>query len=175
MSTMPRPAAAAAAPILDSLTGIPSDQLFWHLLSNAVLRAERQAHNLALLAIYVRGLSELNAAHGRDAGDAALRVVAARLAGRLRRSDSIARLAGTKFAVLAEALTEDADVQLLAEALIETLAEPIPTVDGDIRLAVSIGIALYPRTADKPSALLAAAITAMDDAVAAGENTYRLA
>jgi diguanylate cyclase (GGDEF)-like protein len=175
MSTMPRPAAPAAAPILDELTGIPSDQLFWHLMSKAVMRAERQAHNLALLAIYVQGLSALNAAHGHDAGDAALRVVAARLAARLRKSDSIARLAGTKFAVLLEAMTEDADVQLVAESLIETLAEPIPTVAGDIQLGVSIGIALYPRTANTPEALLSAAITAMDEAVAAGESAYRLA
>ena len=175
MNTIPRPAPPAAVPIIDRLTGIPSDELFWHLLSNAVLRAERQAHNLALLAIYVQGLSTLNEVHGQDAGDAALRVVASRLSARLRRSDSVARLGGTKFVALAEAMNEDADVQIVAEALIETLSEPIPTVAGDIRLAVAIGIALYPRTADTAESLLGAAIRAMDEAVAAGENTYRLA
>ena len=176
MSHLPRPAAAPAEPpILDALTGIASEHLFWHLLSKAVLRAERQSYNLALLAIYVQGLSALNEAHGVEAGDAALRVVASRLAGRLRKSDSIARLGGTKFAVLVEAMTEDADVQLVAESLIETLAEPIATAAGDIQLAVSIGIALYPRTAATADALLAAAVTAMDEAVAAGPNSYRLA
>jgi GGDEF domain-containing protein len=77
--------------------------------------------------------------------------------------------------VLVEAMTEDADVQLVAESLIETLAEPIATAAGDIQLAVSIGLALYPRTATTADALLAAAVTAMDEAVAAGPNTYRLA
>jgi diguanylate cyclase (GGDEF)-like protein len=176
MTDLPRPAAAdAAPPILDALTGIASEHLFWHLLSKAVLRAERQAYNLALLAIYVQGLAALNEAHGVEAGDAALRVVAARLAQRLRKSDSIARLGGTKFAVLVEAMTEDADVQLVAESIKETLAEPIATAAGDIQLAVAIGIALYPRTAATADTLLAAAVTAMDEAVAAGPNSYRLA
>jgi diguanylate cyclase (GGDEF)-like protein len=175
MSHLPRPTAPAATPILDELTGIASDHLFWHLLSKAVLRAERQSYNLALLAIYVQGLTALNEAHGHEAGDAALRVVAARLAARLRKSDSIARLGGTKFAVLVEAMTEDADVQLVAESLIETLAEPIPTAAGDIQLAVSIGIALYPRTAATAETLLSEAVTAMDEAVGLGDNTYRLA
>lgn len=175
MSHLPRPKAPAATPILDELTGIASDHLFWHLLSKAVLRAERQAYNLALLAIYVHGLTALNEAHGHEAGDAALRVVAARLAARLRKSDSIARLGGTKFAVLVEAMTEDADVQLVAESLIETLAEPIPTAAGDIQLAVSIGIALYPRTDATAGGLLRAAVTAMDEAVGVGGGSYRLA
>lgn len=176
MTNLPRPKKAqAATPNLDPLTGIASDELFWHLLSKAVQRAERQAHNLALLAIYVQGLTALNDAHGHEAGDAALRVVASRLSGRLRKSDSIARLGGTKFAVLVEAMTEDADVQLVAQSLIETLAEPIQTAAGDIQLAVSIGIALYPRTADLPETLLSAAVTAMDEAVRVGPNSYRLA
>jgi diguanylate cyclase (GGDEF)-like protein len=175
MNQMSRSKAPAATPVLDPLTGIASDELFWHLLSKAVQRAERQAHNLALLAIYVQGLTALNDAHGRDAGDAALRVVAARLSTRLRKSDSIARLGGTKFAVLVESMTEDADVQLVAQSLIETLAEPIETAAGDIQLAVSIGIALYPRTADTPEALLKAAVTAMDEAVGMRENAVRLA
>ena len=175
MSHLPRPAARPLAPIVDDLTGVASDHLFWHLLSKAVQRAERHASNLALLAIYVQGLSALNEKHGVDAGDAALRVVASRLSSRLRKSDSVARLGGPKFAVLVEAMTEDADVQLVAESLIATLGEPIPTVDGDVRIGVSIGIALYPRTAGTPDALLSAAVTAMDEAVAIGPNAYRLA
>ena len=175
MTDLPRRPAPTAAPVLDPLTGIASDELFWHLLSKAVQRAERQAHNLALLAIYVQGLTALNEAHGHEAGDAALRLVASRLGRRLRKSDSIARLGGTKFAVLLESMTEDADVQLVAQSLIETLAEPIETAAGDIKLAVAIGIALFPRTADTAEALLAAAVTAMDEAVAQGRNTYRLA
>ena len=80
MTNLPRPKAPAAAPVLDVLTGIASDELFWHLLSKAVQRAQRQAHNLALLAIYVQGLTALNEAHGHEVGDAALRVVASRRA-----------------------------------------------------------------------------------------------
>ena len=69
--------------------------------------ADRQGCDVQVLFVDVRALSDLNERLGHEAGDAALQAVARALRVTFRRSDVVARIGGSLFAVLALDLSED--------------------------------------------------------------------
>jgi diguanylate cyclase (GGDEF)-like protein/PAS domain S-box-containing protein len=84
----------------DELTGLRSRGLFLNDLHLQVARCRRYGEVAGLMVIDVEGMHTVNAVHGRDAGDLALKAVARALARRLRQTDLVARVGGDEFAVL---------------------------------------------------------------------------
>jgi diguanylate cyclase (GGDEF)-like protein len=83
----------------DVLTGLGNRRAYDERLAREVARSGRHGHALAVVLLDVDGLAEVDAAGGREAGDAALRAVAEVLRG-LRRSDECFRIGDDQFAVL---------------------------------------------------------------------------
>jgi len=83
----------------------------------------------------------INDSLGHDAGDCLLQAVAQRIVKTTRSSDTVARLGGDEFAVLLEGIAAIADVNRLADALIETLGLPFALDGVEVRVAASIGVA----------------------------------
>lgn len=158
--------------LFDPTTGLATQNLFWHLLTNAVARAERNKANLSLLCIYVGGIAEINDTHGMAAGDKALAEVARRLQQTVRASDSVARASGTKFTLLLDGLTEEADVQIALERITDAVGAPLKIAEKNMPLALTVGISLFPRSADSAAALMRNAVTAMDYAHDLGIGGY---
>jgi diguanylate cyclase (GGDEF)-like protein len=160
------PRRGAAAPPLralqDPLTGLPSHDGFRERLEAALSLGRRRGWRTAVLVLNLRRFRELNEAHGRGAGDLALRLVAARLRGALRREDVVARLAGDRFAVAQTALDHPAGALRLAERLSAVLAEPLPLERGAASVAADIGIAIGPSDGEEAGEL----ITRAEDALA---------
>ena len=91
------------------------------------------------------GFKNVNDTLGHGVGDMLLQAVAARIDGILRESDTVGRLGGDEFIVLTEGLSLAAGPELVAERLLDVLAEPFH-LDGDheapISISASIGIAV---------------------------------
>jgi diguanylate cyclase (GGDEF)-like protein len=91
----------------------------------------------------------------------------------VRESDTAARLAGDEFVVLLDGAELDAAPELVAERLLEVLAEPYdlgPTAGQPVSLTASIGVALsWQGTAEE---LLRDADVAMYVAKSSGRNRY---
>ncbi len=161
---LPRRRAAGLAPdaLRDPLTGLPSHDGFRERLEETLALGRRRGWRTAVLVLNLRRFRELNEAHGRGAGDLALRLVAARLRGALRREDVVARLAGDRFAVAQTALDHPSGALLLAERLSAVLAEPLPLEKGAASVNADIGIAIGPSDGEEAGEL----ITRAEDALA---------
>ena len=155
----------SALSLIDDVTGLASETLFWHLLEHSFQRAKRNKDQIAVFATYLSGIGTINDSLGWAAGDDALRTCALRLRGTLRASDLIARLHGAKFAVLIEAVNDIAELNTVARKIEETV-EPSFEVDGQpVHLNPISGVAVYPMAAESPIALVRQAVDSMDAAI----------
>ncbi|HWJ94890.1 MAG TPA: diguanylate cyclase [Telluria sp.] len=157
----------------DPLTGLANRNLMQEILDLQLNVARRSERPLAFLYIDLDGFKQVNDRLGHQAGDEVLRAAAARMRTLLRASDCAARLGGDEFAVIL--IDTDAHgAQKLAERMLDELAKPIVTGLGEAQVSGSIGIALYPYSAQDTSDLIFRADEAMYQAKAAGKNRYAL-
>ena len=91
----------------DELTGVTNRRGLAVAGADLLDAADQQGCDVQVLFVDVRALSDLNERLGHEAGDAALQAVARALRVTFRRSDVVARIGGTLFAVLALDLSED--------------------------------------------------------------------
>jgi predicted signal transduction protein with EAL and GGDEF domain len=102
-----------------------------------------------------------------------LRLVAQRLQGCLRASDTVARFGGDEFAVVSADVGHVNDVAQVAQHIVDGFKEPFDIHEQQLFVMISMGITLYPFDDDGIEALLRNADSAMYAAKAAGRNCYR--
>ncbi len=151
----------------DPLTRLPNRALVTDRLRQALVSAERRRQSLAVLFIDLNRFKEVNDTLGHDVGDEVLAAVSQRFAEVVRRDDSLGRLGGDEFIVIADGAGEP-EASLCAERLLESLAEPIVVQDQPFALGASIGVALYPGDGRLPEELMKHADIAMYRAKSAG-------
>lgn len=156
----------------DSLTGLPNRNLFNDRLARAILAAERRSGGFALLYIDLDRFKAVNDSLGHEAGDQLLREAAARMARTLRRSDTLARLAGDEFAAILEGVRGQPDAGATAEKILAACGEGYRLKERLIHVTVSVGIGLYPQDGRDAESLLEHADLAMYQAKAQGRNSY---
>jgi EAL domain-containing protein (putative c-di-GMP-specific phosphodiesterase class I) len=91
----------------------------------------------------------------------------------VRTGDTVARISGDEFAVVAADLTRPDDAALVAQKILERLAEPVTLGGEQSFVTASIGIASFPNDGDCVDALLGAADAAMYRAKQSGRNGYQ--
>lgn len=156
----------------DSLTGLPNRNLFEDRLVRAILAAERRSGAFALLYIDLDRFKTVNDALGHDAGDQLLRETAARMARTLRRSDTLARLAGDEFVVILEDVHGQLDAGAVTEKILAACSEDFRLKGRLVHVTASVGISLYPRDGRDAESLVDHADRAMYQAKAQGRNSY---
>ena len=151
----------------DPLTRLPNRALVTDRLRQALVSAERRRQPLAVLFIDLNRFKEVNDTLGHDIGDGVLAAVARRFATVVRPDDTLGRLGGDEFIVIADGASEP-EATLCAERLMEALAEPIVVQDQPFALGASVGIAMYPGDGQAPEELMKHADIAMYRAKSAG-------
>ncbi len=158
----------------DALTGLPNRALFNDRLAQAIAHARRRKEGLAVLFLDLDRFKEINDTLGHHAGDELLRLVAQRLVGCVRDTDTVARLGGDEFTLVLEEIKHAEDAEAVAREILAALAEPA-TLEGEtVRTSASIGISLYPEHGKQHEVLLRHADAAMYAAKQAGRGTCRL-
>ncbi|HVM30095.1 MAG TPA: GGDEF domain-containing protein [Candidatus Limnocylindrales bacterium] len=142
----------------DVLTGIANRATFERMLELELARAVRQQTEVSLVLFDVDGMTELNQREGQLAGDDVLRHVAALLAEQVRLIDTIGRLGGDEFGVIAPG----GGGQVVADRISKAAARL--ATRGGAAIALRTAVAVYPRDSDAADGLLQLATTHLEKA-----------
>ena len=157
----------------DSLTGLPNRSLLADRLQQALASAKRRAQKVTLLYLDLDGFKAVNDTYGHRIGDELLRVIAARLSGQLRQSDTVARLGGDEFLVLLPDAGHRRDGERIARKILAEIRRPVQIRSHWMQVSGSIGLAIYPQDGRSPETLLKHADQALYAAKAAGRDACR--
>ncbi len=145
----------------DPLTGLPNRSLFMDRLERAVAQAKRSGEVVAVCFLDLNGFKEVNDSLGHAAGDDLLRQIAERLGKRRRESDTLARMGGDEFTVIATGLKDVQSVKRVAGALLDAFHLPFNVQNQEVAMSASLGLALYPQDGRSADELLQVADSAM--------------
>lgn len=128
----------------DPLTRLPNRELLYDRLQQALAASQRHRKLQGGLFIDLDGFKQINDRLGHRMGDNLLMQVANRLKRSVRRMDTVARIGGDEFFVLARDLASEQDIHRLATKLLDDLRLPLDDVPEPLSLRASIGVCLFP-------------------------------
>lgn len=158
----------------DTLTNLPNRNLFMDRLDHAIANCRRDGGALAILFIDLDHFKRVNDTLGHQVGDLMLRSVAQRLKKQLRETDTLCRIGGDEFIVIAESINSPTDVEAIAIKLLQAMEKPLLLGVVEVIPSGSIGISFYPEDTKNRDDLIKMADTAMYAAKGNGRNSYAL-
>ena len=154
----------------DALTGLPNRVAAIDRLEQGMQRAAASGRNLAVVHIDIDRFKSVNESLGYAAGDRLIREVAGRIQAAMAPGDTLARVAGDEFLLLAESLERPEDGEALAQRVIAEVQNPF-TIDGrELHVTATAGVSLGPDYAVDAEQLLRRADTAMHRAKNVGRS-----
>lgn len=156
----------------DALTGLPNRLLLEDRMIQATAQLGRQYAPVAVLFIDLDRFKDINDTLGHAAGDRLLQEVAERLIRCVREGDTVARLSGDEFVVLLTGLGDVRDAALVADKIVAAVSEPCQICGKELRVSLSIGIAVFPHDGQNIDELLRNADTAMYHAKQDGRGRF---
>ena len=154
----------------DSLTLLPNRRRFEAELAGTLAEAARTGGSGAVLFLDLDGFKLVNDTLGHAVGDALLKRVAARLAGRLGRTDTLARMGGDEFAAVVRGPGASEHAVGIARRLADALNAPFDIDGARPKIGTSIGISRFPADAVDADELLRQADAAMYQAKHGGKG-----
>ena len=132
--------ALSAEALTDALTGLGNRRMLIDRIGHDLARLGRDGGELAVLFVDLDHFKDVNDTLGHEVGDHVLQEVARRLLTELRPSDTVARIGGDEFVVVLPRVDDRRQPAMVAQRLLEALAEPIEADGTQVRLGGSIGI-----------------------------------
>jgi diguanylate cyclase (GGDEF)-like protein len=154
----------------DSLTGLPNRALILDRIDRMLARSRREHTEVAALFLDLDNFKDINDTLGHRAGDELLVSVGVRLKSAVRDNDTVGRLGGDEFVVLADGVSLEAGVGVVADRLLDVMATPFIISASKVPLNVSASIGIAEGDRPTPEALLQDADIALYQAKAAGKQ-----
>lgn len=155
----------------DELTGLPNRRMFYEQLAQALALAKREGWQAAILYLDLDGFKPVNDRYGHAVGDELMAQAAKRMQGRVRKSDTLARMGGDEFTLVVAHLETREDAGRLASELQGLLSKPFMVERHTIDISASIGVAVFPKDSTQPEELVERADQAMYWAKRSGPGT----
>ena len=156
----------------DELTGLPNRALFMDRLQQAIARAGRIGHSVAVLFLDLDRFKNINDSLGHATGDELLKRVGALCAKDLREADTVARLGGDEFIVCLGDVGSAEEAGSVARRLLADITRGFEIGGHKLHANASIGISLYPADGADAETLIRNADTAMYHAKGDGRGTF---
>jgi diguanylate cyclase (GGDEF)-like protein len=128
----------------DQLTEVPNRFLLEARLTDALEKARKNGHRLALIYIDLDRFKYVNDRYGHRVGDEYLQAVARRLSDKLRGHDTLARVGGDEFIALIPVVEDKSEAEEIALRLNRCFRSPFRIDDLLLHGSASIGLAVYP-------------------------------
>jgi len=155
---------------------LPNRALFLERLADAVLGTAQSGAAVALMFLDLDGFKQVNDTLGHQGGDELLIKFSRRLSSLVRKTDTMARLAGDEFTiVLADLMRPDEEARAVAAKIVASMRQPFSIAGRDVTVTVSLGLVIHRSGSGDVSELLRRADLEMYAAKHAGKNTYRMA
>ncbi len=154
----------------DQLTGLVGRSLLQDRIALAVERSRRYGTKVALFVLDLDAFRRINVSLGQKAGDEVLLETARRLREAVRSTDTVARVGGDAFVIVMEDLTTAADAERCASTLLEQFQPEMEIEQQKIQISATIGVCVYPDSAEDGPHLLKRADAAMYSAKESGGN-----
>jgi len=156
----------------DSLTGLPNRSLLRDRIEQAIGKARRDNHLVAVVFVDLDHFKLINDSLGHHVGDRLLLEVADRLMACVRGHDSVARQGGDEFVIVLTEQYDENEIISIVSRLLDAISQPWVDEGQEYGLSCSVGISCFPQDGDDPDALLRCADAAMYKAKASGRSTY---
>lgn len=137
---------ALRSSIEDPLTKLANRTLVTAELDRELQKADRYGYDIALLFLDLNGFKLVNDTYGHDAGDEILVAVANALRATTRAADTIGRIGGDEFMIVAPN-TSSEDAAILARRIASAIEEVTTTSSLGFGCRASIGVAMHTGTA----------------------------
>jgi len=148
----------------DELTDLPNRRLFHDRLKQVTSRCEHFGEGGVVFLVDITRLREVNDTLGQQAGDELIRQVARRLAGTVGEEDTVARVSGGEFMVLAEGKDACERAQSLGVRILEHIGREFELSGRLIYPGVNIGFTLFPQRGTDPDTLIKQGDIALSEA-----------
>jgi diguanylate cyclase (GGDEF)-like protein len=158
----------------DHLTGTANRALLSERLTQALLRARRHRHKVALFLIDLDHFKQINDSFGHAVGDTLLVATAKRLLGSVRELDTVARMGGDEFVIVMPDFKRSEDVERCGQKIVYNAAQPVRAGEVEINITVSAGACIYPDYGLTAEDLFKNADLAMYSVKQAGRNGLRI-
>lgn len=156
----------------DTLTQLPNRLLLMDRLGQALLTAQREQYEVALLIIDLDRFKTINDSLGHHVGDQLIQQVAGRLAKCIGPADTLARLGGDEFVVVRNGMAQPGEAGHLAQLIIDELRHPYWIDQRELATSCSIGISIYPADGHDAQTLLRNADAAMYHVKDSGRDAF---
>lgn len=125
----------------DPLTGLTSRRYFGQHGKQDIAYADRHKSELSLLRIDIDYFKKIYREHGDDLADEMIAWIAGALSKTARTEDTVARIGGAEFAILAPATGRDKANILGVRLLTAVNKKPFKSGNTSVKLSISVGIA----------------------------------
>ncbi len=153
----------------DGLTSLWNRKAILQILDRELLRAERDHQPVGLIMIDVDHFKAINDSRGHAAGDTVLRIIASGIAAVVRPYDSVGRVGGEEFLIVAPNCDLHRTWELAERVRSHVAGCNIMVGNSAVQVSLSLGVATGDAAADAEK-LLHAADTALYQAKNAGRN-----
>lgn len=158
----------------DSLTALPNRTLFNDRVEQILKLARRQKVKATVFFLDLDAFKVVNDTLGHHVGDLLLRAVAERLETGLRECDTISRMGGDEFTIVAYGMPGDDEAEVIGDKIIGLFVDPFEVEDRMLNITTSVGISLFPDHGEDAETLLRNADIAMYRAKTMGRNNCQL-
>jgi diguanylate cyclase (GGDEF)-like protein len=133
-------------------------------------RSRREGTQVAALFLDLDNFKDINDSFGHQGGDELLKEVASRLVDAVRDGDSVGRIGGDEFVVVADGASMAGDVSTVANRILHALSSPFVIEGSDYAVPVTVSIGMAEGIRSEPEQLLLDADVALYQAKAGGKH-----
>lgn len=128
--------------LTDPMTGLPNRFVLYDRINQAIIKTRRRRNNsFGIILLQIDRYETMREAYGQSFCDNVQRVVAQRIVGILRMTDTLTVMSDPTMCILVDVMREDTDLVRVAQRVRSAAEEPISLGEESVMLTLSIGMA----------------------------------